>query len=512
MRINALTVLATMAIFTLGTVSAEAKPPKPPADCGIDADGDGWCVPDSSRTMPATPPATGTVPFHKGAVDCNDADKHVNPGATEKVGDGIDNDCVGGDATAPVWASKFGCSKSNARCIAHRAEEITRCNADANCTVNMSAGRFVVKWGHMFYDADCDGKREVMTIADRETLDRNARARGHVNGHKCASKRTHRKRRAPKKGAAATPANAKRTVEAPKADPRVDKLDKDVAGLGSRVTEVEGNLGRYGKDLEGVRTDLTRVERESLERDKMLGERVDGFGQDLTLIRTRTSTVESGLAGVSRLAGANSRRLDSLGQSGFLIELMAGLYLGGQQSVAAFDKKGKEIGSARGSFVLGPEFSLNIGAWLPSARVNAFGGVTLPFEEGPSGDMDGGMAGFVGAEYLWRLGASDDYVGIHGMFRSHDSGGDVLGSNVVAMGGGGGLSYAHVARPEDEVGFVVGFLGRAGCGAEQLGTKGDGFRATGASWFCGASLGGTFGFSTSYKSVNDGMRPLAPRG
>ncbi len=36
-----------------------------------------------------------------GAVDCNDGDISVNPGATEACGDGIDNDCLGGDAVCP---------------------------------------------------------------------------------------------------------------------------------------------------------------------------------------------------------------------------------------------------------------------------------------------------------------------------------------------------------------------------------------------------------------------------
>lgn len=60
------------------TVTVVAAPPPPPAAC-TDADRDGFF-------------AQGGI---CGPRDCNDANAAVNPGATERCGDGIDNDCDG---------------------------------------------------------------------------------------------------------------------------------------------------------------------------------------------------------------------------------------------------------------------------------------------------------------------------------------------------------------------------------------------------------------------------------
>ncbi len=58
---------------------------------GMDADGDGYSRPD-----PATCPAGN---------DCDDTDPDAYPGATEICGDGIDQDCDGGDPPCPYCAS-----------------------------------------------------------------------------------------------------------------------------------------------------------------------------------------------------------------------------------------------------------------------------------------------------------------------------------------------------------------------------------------------------------------------
>ena len=57
-----------------------APPPELPCDGKPDADGDGVCPPE----------------------DCGPTDATIHPGATDIVGDGIDQDCDGADAIAPA--------------------------------------------------------------------------------------------------------------------------------------------------------------------------------------------------------------------------------------------------------------------------------------------------------------------------------------------------------------------------------------------------------------------------
>jgi hypothetical protein len=59
-----------------------------------DADGDGFAADGAKGALSCTKKNGVTTALG----DCDDTDPEVSPEADEKCGDGIDNDCVGGDA------------------------------------------------------------------------------------------------------------------------------------------------------------------------------------------------------------------------------------------------------------------------------------------------------------------------------------------------------------------------------------------------------------------------------
>ena len=71
--------------------------------CYLDADGDGY----SDGTSESGVETCSTNYYEAGDLtetsgDCNDSNAAINPGATEICGNGIDEDCSGGDATCPA--------------------------------------------------------------------------------------------------------------------------------------------------------------------------------------------------------------------------------------------------------------------------------------------------------------------------------------------------------------------------------------------------------------------------
>jgi hypothetical protein len=63
----------------------------------VDADGDGFGSSSDAGVLSCANPSTPTVVRVLSSTDCNDAASSVHPGATEIVGDGVDQDCDGND-------------------------------------------------------------------------------------------------------------------------------------------------------------------------------------------------------------------------------------------------------------------------------------------------------------------------------------------------------------------------------------------------------------------------------
>ncbi|MEW6079315.1 MAG: PilC/PilY family type IV pilus protein [Thermodesulfobacteriota bacterium] len=120
-----------------------------------DADGDGYG--NNGVSMQAAARPHGYVADN---TDCNDADVTVNPGAVEICGDGVDNDCAGGDAACATWyqdADGDGYGNSGATLQAENrphgyVADNTDCD-DANAAVNPGA-REICGDG---VDNNCDG-------------------------------------------------------------------------------------------------------------------------------------------------------------------------------------------------------------------------------------------------------------------------------------------------------------------------------------------------------------------
>jgi hypothetical protein len=141
-----------------------------------DADKDGW----PAFVGTSTAASTG----YDGEIDCDDGKGYKNPGATEIVGDGIDQDCSGHDLVLPVgdaaWkrfiAKEYRGRTPSAKTFVAEFDRVTA--ASTRASVDSEDGRFVVKDPKKdvfcdVYRGDSnskllipDGIREVVTIEE----------------------------------------------------------------------------------------------------------------------------------------------------------------------------------------------------------------------------------------------------------------------------------------------------------------------------------------------------------
>lgn len=83
-----------------------------------------------NETRPCSCPDNDGDGYHRqdcGGTDCNDNNPNINPGRAEVCGDGLDNDCVGGDAQCPCPSPKVRDSSGQCVCPPPPAPQPTDC-------------------------------------------------------------------------------------------------------------------------------------------------------------------------------------------------------------------------------------------------------------------------------------------------------------------------------------------------------------------------------------------------
>jgi hypothetical protein len=138
--------------------------------CFVDADDDGYRTtdtwPSTDRTCTTAGLASATVP----ADDCDDTDASVNPGATDAVADGLDQDCDGGDlchADADGDGVSSGATVLSADLDCTDPGETATLTPDVDCDDTDAAirpGATEVPGDGL--DQDCDGQELCFVDAD----------------------------------------------------------------------------------------------------------------------------------------------------------------------------------------------------------------------------------------------------------------------------------------------------------------------------------------------------------
>ena len=106
------------------------------ADWYADADGDGYTA--ATEPMTACGPPDGYAAA-SASPDCNDAESSVHPGADDVAGDGVDQDCEGGDAATSGEENGGGPAAADGGCG-------SLCGGGGAGAAILAFGRYAADW------------------------------------------------------------------------------------------------------------------------------------------------------------------------------------------------------------------------------------------------------------------------------------------------------------------------------------------------------------------------------
>lgn len=453
-----LTLAALCGISALA-ISADAATPNPCTSYAgmADADKDGFCAFVGASTAAST--------GYSGAIDCDDTHANMNPGLTEVVGDGIDQDCSGSDSVFPVsdptvarYRANFGSWNANTFIT-----EYDRCKAaTGRCSVDSVAGKFVIKDTEKDAFLDiyqgtskilrADGVREVVTLEEAShfrpggTVAVGSGGIGTKTAIRIADERA---------AAAVRPLREEMLAADVLLDGRVDALE-------SVDEAITGVVNDHGSAIESLESGL------AAEHDDLVDEARMRLAEDERIERK---------ADVAWSVADYALDTANIAQShGPLLEAYA---LGGMVIGTSVNDDGDV---ARNSFGGGAGGGLNFGLDGSGYRVNGFADIVV----GADGGSGPAHSEAIGAEATFAPGGSDFHLGPFAAYSQRSTQVNALESQVVGRNPLLGLSVAAPFAPKGAAHGL--FQARVGCGPEFIGMAGDSV-TSGVGLGCRATVG-----------------------
>jgi len=337
------------------------------------------------------------------------------------------------------------------------------CKTSGNCTVDYTGGKLNPSAGYLKVDTDCDGVINVVpdtyspTLADQAKCQKVA-AKAAVIA--TAVRKAKVKKAAAPAPAAPLPGQATPTAPAPKAPAKgargaavdysapIAQAQADATKALQTATEASAKVGTFDAALKDHGDRLTAF-------DTALAQQKEALAAETARATAAEEGLDNKAQGALDLSAEAKASADTAkaavevlkGQGGFIEGYAGGGFIA-QRDFDVTPKGATKAVVVRDQFAPTAEVGANIGFETASNRYNLFGAFSPSWDAG-----DSSMGGTGGAEVTWRLGGSQSYLGLHGLYQRHNAGGNVVYTNAVGNAFGGGLTFVHRGADQKHIGI-----------------------------------------------------------